>query len=93
MVDTGSVLSFVGFTAIQRCAPTLLDKVSEYDTKITGISGEQVSVTGLLKLPCQVAGKAVRHAFVVADIVENMLLGVDLMRQHQATWALIHKAA
>ena len=26
------------------------------------------------------------HAFVVADIVENVLLGVDFMRQHHATW-------
>ena len=72
VVDTGSVLSFVGLTAIQRCAPALLSEVSQYDIKITGISGEEVSVTGLLNLPCQVAGKAVMHAFVVADIVENV---------------------
>ena len=56
-VDIGSVLSFVGLTAIQRCAPTLLNEVSQYEIKITGISGEEVSVTGLLKFPCQVAGK------------------------------------
>ena len=85
VIDTGSVLSFLGLTAIQRCAPGLLNEVSQYNTRITGISGEQVSVTGLLKIPCQVAGKAVIHAFVVADIVENVLLGVNFMRPYQAT--------
>ena len=60
--------------------------MEEYPVRIHGITGEEVTVLGTLTLPCMVAGKAVEHQLVVADIVEPALLGLDFMRTHRATW-------
>ena len=57
-----------------------------YKGVLHGITGEEVKVLGALTLPCQVAGKAVEHQLVVADIVEPVLLGLDFLRTIQATW-------
>ena len=86
LVDTGSALSFLGSETVRRCAPGLLKEIEEYPIRIHGITGEEVKVLGALTLPCQVAGKAVEHQLVVADIGEPALLGLYFMGGHQATW-------
>lgn len=35
---------------------------------------------------CPVAGRTQVHKFVVADIVESVLIGLDFMRLHRANW-------
>ena len=63
----------------------MLAKLSKSTTRITGVTGKEVRVAGLMEVPCKVAGKAVLHEFVVAEIVEPVLLGIDFTRKHQAT--------
>ena len=86
VVDTGSVLSFLSLEAMKKCAPHLLPLAEKYSARITGISGEDVEVLGTLTLPCLVAGRALVHQFVVADVVEPVLLGMDFLNMHRATW-------
>ena len=86
IVDSGSALSFLSLVAVQKCAPDLLDKVGHYHTRVHGVTGAAVKVVGAIELPCEVAERAVLHEFVIADIVEPVLLGVDFLRRHQATW-------
>ena len=86
VVDTGSVLSFLGADEIRAHAPELLKKLCPYPARITGISGEEVEILGSLLLPCIVAGRLQTHKFVVADVVEPFLIGLDFMRSHRATW-------
>ena len=85
IVDTGSVLSIVSVEALKRNAAHLLAKLSRCTIEIHGVTGEEVRVAGLLEVPCKVAGKAILQ-FVVAGIVEPVLLGIDFMRKHKATW-------
>ena len=86
VVDTGSVLSFISQEAVEKCAPELLQKVEPSAIMITGISGERVKSSGYIHLPCRIAGRVVSHRFVVAGIVEPVLIGVDFLKCHQATW-------
>ena len=55
IVDTGSVLSIVSVEAIRRSAWYLLTKLSKSTTRITGVTGEEVRVAGLMEVPCRVA--------------------------------------
>ena len=86
VVDTGSVLSFLNIESLNAHAPDLLKALTYYPLRITGISGENVRVLGTVSLPCVVAGKAVEHRFVVADVVEPILMGLDFMQSNKATW-------
>jgi len=86
VVDTGSPLTFMSLENVKTFAPQLLKQTSPYPVRITGVTGEPVKVKGSITLACEVAGKTVSHEFVIADIVEPVLLGVDFMRKHQATW-------
>ena len=86
VVDTGSVLSFLSAQALRTCSPALLKQVESCAVRVHGISGEDIDVLGTLTLPCVVAERAVCHKFVVAEIVEPVLLGVDFMSLHRATW-------
>lgn len=84
VVDTGSVLAFLSLEEVQSCAPALLKRVRPDSVHVTGISGEDVKVQGVITLYSNM--EIWDTLFIVADRVEPVLLGLDFMRSHLATW-------
>lgn len=55
VLDTRSVLSFISADVPGKAAPSRLKELQPCQTRITGITGEEVNVLGTITLPCEVA--------------------------------------
>ena len=84
LVDTGAAVSLAS-TALwdrlhsQSSGLTLLST----NCCIRTVSGDRARVRGRLVLEVELAGQYYVHQFIVADIEENMILGLDFLRKHQ----------
>ena len=86
VVDTGSVVTLLNLGIVTKYAPQLLQQVDKDVIALSSISGETLQVAGSIELPCRVAGRSQVHRFVIANVVEPFLIGMDFMKAHQATW-------
>jgi len=51
-----------------------------------GVGGQELATTGEVELDVQLGTDIVRQKFIIADIVEDGILGFDFCKAHQAEW-------
>jgi len=86
VLDTGSEVSFLNRQVLLKCAPKLLNELKPCPIKFTGIGGKAFPISGLIALTCRIEHKICYQYFVVADIGENVLLGLDFMDRYKVNW-------
>jgi hypothetical protein len=87
VLDTGSEVSFLNKMILTNHAPHLLDLLKPCPIRFLGISGDPFISPGFLPLTCKIEGRTIpRHNFVIADIVETALLGLDFWNKHKVNW-------
>jgi hypothetical protein len=84
--DTGSQLSFLREGLLRRYLPELLLRVQRCPYRVKGAGGEVLPVLGQIDINCRVEGRPVQQTFVVAQIAENVLLGLDFIARYRANW-------
>ena len=91
ILDSGSSVSFLSKELLIQHAPHYLGQLLPCPTKFKGVEGSGLQVAGILYITCRVNERVLAHHFVVADLVESVLLGLDFMNQyrvnyHQRKW-------
>ena len=84
LVDTGAAVSLASTTLwdkLHRQSPGL--SLLSTSCCIRTVSGDRAHVRGRLILELELAGQFYVHQFIVADVAENMILGLDFLRKHQ----------
>ena len=51
-----------------------------------GVGGQELATTGEVELDVQLGTDIVHQRFIIADIVEDGILGFDFWQAHQAEW-------
>jgi hypothetical protein len=64
--------------------PELLEQVKRCPYQVQGAGGEVLPVLGQVELECRVKGWHVLQTFVIAQIAEDVLLGLDFIARHKA---------
>ena len=82
LVDTGSSITLMRYAFFSQI-PKHPDIVI-YPTVISikSVNGSAMKVYGSAVLPLKIGALSVSHEFILADIVPDVLLGNDLLRQH-----------
>ena len=87
ILDTGSAVSFINSSVLAKHAPHLLLDLMPCPIKFCGIAGKTFKSAGFIPLSCKIEGKYIhKHNFVVADICETALLGLDFWTSYQVNW-------
>ena len=85
LVDTGAECSFIStyyfMTALKEYYPLQSTLV-----KLKAVNNSSVRVEGSVDLNIVIGKKQVRHTFIVADISDTAILGMDFLRQYKCTW-------
>lgn len=84
LVDTGSSISFVSTTFYERVM-NQLPALSKTSSCIQSVNGNLLNIRGSLTLAIRLGNVSCQNKFIVADIVPNVLLGVDFLQQHQCS--------
>ena len=84
--DTGSQISFLNYGVIGKHAPHWLKMAKPFGYKVRGAGGDSIPTFGVVTLDCNVAGRTLTQDFVIALIVEPILLGLDFIIAHKASW-------
>ena len=84
LVDTGASISAVS-TSIWRIIRSLCSRHTLLPTRteVRTVSGEQATVRGQVALEVKLGGQFYVHQFVVMDISEDIILGMDFLLKHQ----------
>ena len=51
-----------------------------------GAGGEVIPTRGVVNIQCEIAGQLLMQEFVIASIVEPVLLGLDFIRSNRVVW-------
>jgi hypothetical protein len=86
VLDTGSEVSFLHREILTKNAPELLEQLQTCPLRFSGIGGNALPVDGLLPVTFKVEGKIIHHHFVIADISEEALLGLDFYNKYKVNW-------
>jgi hypothetical protein len=84
--DTGSQLSFLNEHFLREYLPEVLLCAVTCPYRVRGAGGERLKVLGQAEVSCKVEGRPVNQTFVIADIAEDVLLGLDFIARHKANW-------
>ena len=84
LVDTGAERTFLSEEIYkEHFAHVPLDRVK---FRLSAINGSGVSVLGSCELEIRLRSHHFRHEFVVADVGEEAILGVDFLRRYKCHW-------
>ncbi len=86
VLDSGSDVSFLSREVLLRNAPEVLQQTMQCPVRFAGIAGDALKTYGMLELTCRIENKVVRQVFVIADIVEGGLLGLDFQAKYKVVW-------
>jgi hypothetical protein len=86
LVDTGASFSFVSKTILQDRNKNLLNSLEPCPVSFYAAGGNKMSVDGVMSASMRIDGRLFHHRFVVAEIVEDAILGVDFLNKHRINW-------
>ena len=84
--DTGSQISFLNYGVIKEHVPHWLNMAKPFGFRIRGAGGDSIPTFGTVTLTCRISEKELLQDFVIASIVEPILLGLDFIVAHKASW-------
>ena len=80
LVDTGAAVSIISVASVEKL--NLKARVKMSDRHLTVASGEPLSIKGMIKIRLVVGGKRVVWNFICADIVHELILGLDFIMKN-----------
>lgn len=87
VLDTGSQVSFLNQAILSKHATHLLKLLKPCPIQFLGIKGKAFLSPGFIPLSCKIEGKIIQsHSFVIANIVETALLGLDFWNKYEVNW-------
>jgi hypothetical protein len=86
VVDTGASYSFLNRKFLLLHWPDKLQDLTICTTAFLGVNGSSLKVDGILDVNCKIEDRLFAHQFVIADMVEDALLGLDFLQPYGATW-------
>jgi transposase InsO family protein len=86
IIDTGSPVCFLSEKVLRKLAPLELDNLKPCPISFKGISGESFGNRGIFLATVKVGNKVVQHPFVIANICESALLGIDFIQKYKLAW-------
>jgi hypothetical protein len=86
IIDTGSPVCFLSEKLLMKMAPEELNKLKPCPISFKGISGKSFNNQGIYLATFNIGGKVVQHPFVIAQICETALLGIDFIQKYRVAW-------
>ena len=84
LVDTGAEMSFVSEDTFRRCGTDV--QLEAADMRLKAINGSSVRVGGKCHLTVGLQGRKFDQTFIVADIGDEAVLGMDFLRRYRCQW-------
>ena len=85
LLDTGAQRSFISTRVYEAKLETRTTRKKCY-VRMYGVGGQELATTGEVELDVQLGTDIVCQKFIIADIVEDGILGFDFCKAHQAEW-------
>ena len=85
LLDTGAQRSFIS-TRVYEAKLEKRTKRKKCYVRMYGVGGQELATTGEVELDVQLGTDIARQKFIIADIVEDGILGFDFCKAHQAEW-------
>lgn len=86
IIDTGSPVCFLSEKILRKYIPAELNNLKPCPISFKGISGESFGNMGIYLATVKVGNKVVQHPFVIANICETALLGIDFIQKYKLAW-------
>ena len=87
--DTGASMSFLDYqTAKQLDGVIDWNNLVPFNHNVVDSSGKYLDVHGIAALNCIISGRELIQDFVIANIAEPLLLGLDFIHKYNASWDL-----
>ena len=86
VVDTGSPVSFISTEVLEKMAPQVLGQLEPCPITFRGVGGSSLKANGIKVFNCEIGGKVLSQLFVIAPIIEPVILGLDFMEANKATF-------
>ena len=86
LVDTGAGSSYLSADQFDLLPWKTQQRLEPTNLQVQSATGAPVTVQGILKMTCMIGGRVVTHAFVVAQIIESVILGFDFLANYRAVW-------
>ena len=87
--DSGSIVTFLNFKIASLMKGVVdWDNLEPFDYEVVGMGGESLQVHGVAPLSCIIGGRELTQKFVIADIAEPLILGLDFIHGFNASWDL-----
>ena len=85
LVDTGCTTTIVSARVFNALHPEDRPNLQTFDGKLTSVDGSDVKVLGRAVVNIKIGPKSIRHRVIVADVLNQGILGVDILQQHKMT--------
>ena len=85
LVDTGCTTTIVGSKIYNALSTEDQPTLEEFEGELTSVDGSLVKVLGRATFNIQIGTKSVRHRVIVAEVVNQGILGVDFLQEHKMT--------
>ena len=86
LVDTGAERSFISYRAFKKLPDSLQALLRETILTVKSANDSPVQLYGYVVLNCNIQGLETVHPFVVADVVEEMIIGYDYIQKYRVSW-------
>jgi hypothetical protein len=85
LIDTGAEKSFISMDIFLK---KLKGRVMMMPTtvKMSAINGSHVEIMGRCSLIVEFEGKQITHEYIVADIEDKGVLGMDFLQEYRCSW-------
>jgi len=83
LIDTGCSLSIISINVYQRISEALKPELMENEIPMKTADGSELPDLGKVTLKVKVGKREFFHTFVVADLTNDSILGIDFLRMHK----------
>ena len=84
LVDTGSTISIVSKSFLERNKTSLLKQIVQTDQNFVSASGESLKIMGKCEVTFKIGQFEFIQTCIVADIVTDCIIGLDFLKNHNS---------
>lgn len=86
LIDTGATTSFISWKIFEELAEGDSNWLEDEQGKTYTAGAIELPTMGRIELTLEIGGAELAHNFIVAHIEENVILGMDFLRQNKVQW-------
>ena len=88
LVDTGSNVTILSNDLIEKLPSDISSSVKPTDTQMLTVTGEVTPFLGKTDLEFEIGTQKLTHQFLIADIENDGILGMDFLKTHKCDLVL-----